>query len=119
MNNIVAALCQKGLLTEAPPARQGREKAYVLTAAGAAYSAKYLASLNAIADCAAGHAGAAGGGFLFCGCGASPLDLNLPLSGMLYFVEECHIRLRHFSRRFVDFMAIIRYTEKYGCFAIL
>ena len=107
MNNIVAALCQEGLLTEAPPA------------AGAAYSAKYLASLNAIEDCAASHAGAAGGGFLFCGCGASPLDLNLPLSGMLHFVEECHIRLRHFSRRFVDFMAIIRYTDRYGCFAIL
>lgn len=107
MNNIVAALCQKGFLTEAPPA------------AGAAYSPKYLTSLNAIADCAAGHAGAAGGGFLFCGCGASLLDLNLPLSGMLYFVEGCHIRLRHFSRRFVDFMAIIRYTERYGCFAIL
>ena len=102
-----------------PTRRQGREKAYVLTDAGVAYSAKYLASLNAIEDCAAGHAGAAGGGFLFCGCGASPLDLNLPLSGMLYFVEECHIRLRHFSRRFVDFMAIIRYTERYGCFAIL
>ena len=99
--------------------RQGREKACVLTAAGAAYSAKHLASLNAIEDCTAGHAGAAGGGFLFCGCGASPLDLNLPLSGTLYFVEGCHIRLRHFSRRFVDFMAIIRYTERYGCFAIL
>ena len=60
-----------------------------------------------------------GCGFLFCGCGASPLDLNLPLSGMLYFVDGCHIRLRHFSRRFVDFMAIIQYTERYGCFAIL
>lgn len=33
--------------------RQGREKAYVLTAAGAAYSAKHLASPNAIEDCAA------------------------------------------------------------------
>ena len=109
----------EGASDRGPTRRQGREKAYVLTDAGAAYSAKYLASLNAIADCTAGHAGAAGGGFLFCGCGVSPLDLNLPLSGMLYSVEECHIRLRHFSRRFVDFMAIIQYTERYGCFAIL
>lgn len=73
MNNIVAAFCQKRLLTEAPPARQGREKAYVLTAAGAAYSAKYLASLNAIEDCTAGHAGAAGGGFCFADAGRRPL----------------------------------------------
>ena len=61
MNNIVAALCQEGLLTEAPPA------------AGAAYSAKYLTSLNAIADCTAGHAGAAGVGFCFADAGRRPL----------------------------------------------
>lgn len=119
MNNIVAALCQEGLLTEASPAVKAGKRPTCSPPPGAAYSAKHLASLNAIEDYAAGHAGAAGGGFLFCGCGASPLDLNLSLSGMLYFVEGCHIRLRHFSRRFVDFMAIIRYTEKYGCFAIL
>jgi DNA-binding MarR family transcriptional regulator len=53
MNNIVAALCREGLLAEDPARRQGREKAYVLTAAGAEYSAKHLASLNAMEDRAA------------------------------------------------------------------
>ena len=53
MNNIVAALCREGLLQEDPARRQGREKAYVLTAAGADYSAKHLFSLNAIEDRAA------------------------------------------------------------------
>ena len=53
INNIVAALCREGLLTEDPARRQGREKGYVLTAAGAEYSAKHLASLNAIEDRAA------------------------------------------------------------------
>lgn len=53
MNNIVAALCREGLLQEDPARRQGREKAYILTAAGADYSAKHLSSLNAIEDRAA------------------------------------------------------------------
>ena len=53
MNNIVAALCQEGLLAEDPARRQGREKAYVLTAAGEAYSARHLASLNKVEDRAA------------------------------------------------------------------
>ena len=53
MNNIVAALCREGLLTEDPARRQGREKAYVPTAAGADYSAKHLASLNAVEERAA------------------------------------------------------------------
>ena len=48
MNNIVAALCQEGLLVEDPARRQGREKAYVLTAAGEVYSTKHLASLNKV-----------------------------------------------------------------------
>ena len=53
MNNIVSALCRAGLLTEDLTQRQGREKAYVLTAAGAAYSARHLASLNAVEERAA------------------------------------------------------------------
>ena len=53
MNNIVSALCREGLLTEDPSRRWGREKAYVLTAAGAEYSARHLASLNAVEDRAA------------------------------------------------------------------
>ena len=53
INNIVAALCREGLLTEDPSRRQGREKAYVLTSAGADYSARHLASLNAVEDRAA------------------------------------------------------------------
>lgn len=53
MNNIVTALCREGLLTEDPARRQGREKAYVLTEAGAAYSARHLASLNAVEEEAA------------------------------------------------------------------
>ena len=53
MNNIVAALCREGLLTEDSARRQGREKAYVLTAAGAEYSAQHLASLDAVEDRAA------------------------------------------------------------------
>lgn len=53
MNNIVTALCREGLLTEAPARRQGREKAYVLTEAGVDYSAKHLASLNAVEERAA------------------------------------------------------------------
>ena len=53
MNNIVAALCREGLLTEDPARRQGREKAYMLTAAGKIYSAKHLASLNKIEERAA------------------------------------------------------------------
>lgn len=53
MNNIVAALCREGLLAEDPTRRQGREKAYVLTASGAEYSARHLASLNAMEDRAA------------------------------------------------------------------
>ncbi len=53
MNNIVAALCREGLLAEDPARHQGREKAYVLTAAGVEYSAMHLASLNAIEDRAA------------------------------------------------------------------
>ena len=61
MNNIVAAPLPGGASDRGLTRRQGREKTYVLTAAGTAYSAKYLASLNAIEDCAAGHAGAAGG----------------------------------------------------------
>ena len=35
------------------PRRQGREKAYVLTGAGAAYSARHLALLNAVGERAA------------------------------------------------------------------
>lgn len=53
MNNIVSALCREGLLTEEPTLRKGREKAYVLTDAGAEYSARHLASLNAVEDRAA------------------------------------------------------------------
>lgn len=53
MNNIVSALCREGLLTEDLAQRQGREKAYVLTEAGAEYSAKHLASLNAVEERAA------------------------------------------------------------------
>lgn len=53
MNNIVSALCREGLLTEDPSRRRGREKSYVLTAAGAEYSARHLASLNAVEDRAA------------------------------------------------------------------
>lgn len=53
MNNIVSALCREGLLTEDHSRRRGREKAYVLTAAGAEYSARHLASLNAVEDRAA------------------------------------------------------------------
>ena len=53
MNNIVSALCREGLLTEDPSRRQGREKAYILTDAGADYSARYLASLNTIEERAA------------------------------------------------------------------
>lgn len=53
MNNIVSALCREGLLTEDPSRRRGREKAYVLTAAGAEYSVRHLASLNAVEDRAA------------------------------------------------------------------
>lgn len=53
MNNIVSALCREGLLTEDPSRRRGREKDYVLTAAGAEYSARHLASLNAVEDRAA------------------------------------------------------------------
>lgn len=53
MNNIVAALCREGLLTEDPARRQGREKAYVLTAAGVEYSTQHLASLNAVENRAA------------------------------------------------------------------
>ena len=53
MNNVVATLCREGLLAEDPVRRQGREKAYVLTSAGAEYSAMHLASLNAIEDHAA------------------------------------------------------------------
>ena len=53
MNNIVSALCREGLLTEDPAHRQGREKAYVLTEAGADYSARHFASLNAVEERAA------------------------------------------------------------------
>ena len=53
MNNIVSALCREGLLTEDPARRQGREKAYVLTAAGVDYSARHLASPNAVEERAA------------------------------------------------------------------
>lgn len=53
MNNIIFALCREGLLIEDPARRQGREKAYILTNAGADYSAHYLASLNAIEERAA------------------------------------------------------------------
>ena len=53
INNIVAALCREGLLTEDPARRQGREKAYILTKAGVDYSAHHLASLNAVEDRAA------------------------------------------------------------------
>ena len=53
MNNIVTALCREGLLTEDPDRRQGREKAYILTEAGAEYSARHLASLNAVEERAA------------------------------------------------------------------
>ena len=53
MNNIVSALCREGLLTEDPTRRQGREKGYVLTEAGSDYSARHLASLNAVENRAA------------------------------------------------------------------
>ena len=53
MNNIVSSLCQEGLLIEDPARRQGREKAYVLTAAGQDYSARMLASLNVMEERAA------------------------------------------------------------------
>lgn len=53
MNNIVTALCREGLLTEDPARRQGREKVYILTEAGADYSARHLASLNAVEERAA------------------------------------------------------------------
>ena len=53
MNNIVASLCQEGLLVEEPARRQGREKAYVLTAAGQDYSDRMLASLNTMEERAA------------------------------------------------------------------
>lgn len=53
MNNIVTALCREGLLTEDPARRQGREKIYILTEAGADYSARHLASLNAVEERAA------------------------------------------------------------------
>ena len=53
MNNIVTVLCREGLLTEDPTRRQGREKAYVLTDAGTDYSARHLASLNAVEERAA------------------------------------------------------------------
>ena len=53
MNHVVASLCQEGLLVEDPALRQGREKAYVLTAAGQDYSDRMLASLNTMEDRAA------------------------------------------------------------------
>ena len=53
MNNVVASLCQEGLLVEEPARRQGREKAYILTTAGQDYSARMLASLNAMEERAA------------------------------------------------------------------
>ena len=58
MNNIVTALCREGLLTEDSTRRQGREKAYILTEAGAEYSARHLASLNAVEERAAQTFGA-------------------------------------------------------------
>ena len=53
MNNVVASLCQEGLLAEDPARRQGREKAYVLTTEGQDHSARMLASLNAMEERAA------------------------------------------------------------------
>ncbi|WP_294816066.1 hypothetical protein [uncultured Gemmiger sp.] len=53
MNNIVAALCQEGLLTEASPAVKAGKRPTCSPPPGAAYSAKHLTSLNAIEDCAA------------------------------------------------------------------
>ena len=53
MNNIVSALCREGLLIEESALRKSREKAYVLTDAGAEYSAQHLASLNAMEERAA------------------------------------------------------------------
>ena len=58
VNNTVTALCREGLLEEDPSRRQGREKAYVLTDAGSAYSTRHLASLNAVEELAARRFGA-------------------------------------------------------------